>query len=678
MFLVKLTVVLQLRDHPLLQADAGLDTTAYLELARRVIDGNVSLSPGLYFVSPLYIYFTAALLAVADSLTIVRVVQAALGTAAVAFVFVTAQLWFGRSAAWAAGTFAALTGVFTFYETLVLQAALDPFLTAGFLCALALALNRESDRWFLVAGIVLGVGTLNRPNLLIAGVGLAGLLLLRPRRRAAAIFAAGVVVALLPVAMRNVVVAGEWSPVSSHGGLNFYIGNNPHADGTYSGVPGITPNMAGQQEDARRAAQQAAGRALDDGEVSAHFYRRGISWIRSDPAAAAGLFLRKVHYTFNGSHLSLNYSFPFFAHETGALLRFLLIGPWFLIPAGLVGVVAAAPRERRLEYLIWSSFVPLYALSIALFFVSERYRLPLLIPLCIGAGAAVTSVFGILRRSEWRRALIRVGSAAALCVGVSWPLRLDDGRAEARVRMAERLVQRDQYADADRWTERALEQHPTPGVVHFRIGRALFARRRLDDALRHLQEAAQLDPDHSETSYALGQALLDAGRPADAIPHLRRALNADVRPDLAGFDLARALASTGDRAGALQVLESVTPAHGNDAGSWYGLGQLAQQLGAARLAARYYAEAARAAPQASEPRQQLGLMLARLGDFEGAVRELESAVKLGPADAMARLNLAVGYAQLGRRTEAKAQAQEALRLKPDYGRAKELLAVLEK
>jgi tetratricopeptide (TPR) repeat protein len=677
-FFLKLTVVLRLKDHPLLQADAGLDTTVYLDLARRVIDGNVALSPGLYFVSPLYIYFAAVILAITDSLTGVRVVQAALGTAAVAFIFVAARVWFGRPAACAAAVLASLTGLFTFYETLLLQAALDPFLTGALLAALALALTRDSARWFTISGILFGIEALNRPNVLIAGAGMAALLLLRRPRRAT-VFAVGVLLALLPITIRNGVIAGEWSPLSSHGGLNFYIGNNPRADGTYSGVPGITPNIAGQQEDARRVAQQAEGRALDDGEVSAHFYGRGISWIRSDPRGAARLFLRKVHYTFSGSHLSLNYSFPFFAYDASSLLRYLFVAPWLLIPLGLAGLLAAdTPRNWRSDYLVWLSFVPLYALSVAIFFVAERYRLPLLIPLCIGAGAGVASVYRMMRRSEWQRTLIWTATTAALGVGVNWPLGLDDGRSEARVRMAERLVQREQYSEAAHWTERALQGHPTPGVVHFRIGRALVTRGRLDDALRHLREAARLDPDRGETSYALGQALLDAGRPAEAIPHLRRAVSAGVRPDLAGFDLARALAWSGDRAAALQVLEGVTPANSDDAVSWYALGQLAQQLGAARLAARYYAAAARAAPQASEPREQLGLMLAMLGDSQGALRELESAVKLKPADETARLNLAVALAQVGRRAEAKAQAQEALRLKPDYVRAKEFLAVLGK
>ena len=105
-------------------------------------------------------------------------------------------------------------------------------------------------------------------------------MMLQRRFAHAALFTAGVLLALVPVTARNVAVAGEWSPVSSHGGLNFYIGNNPQADGTYSGVPGITPNIAGQQEDARRVAEHAEGRPLSDGEVSAHFYGQ---WDRVAP-----------------------------------------------------------------------------------------------------------------------------------------------------------------------------------------------------------------------------------------------------------------------------------------------------------------------------------------------------------------------------------------------------------
>src|SRR4029450_9499582 len=86
-FGLKLLAVLQLRDHPLLQPDAGLDTTAYVDLARQGLAGHIGLGPGLYFVAPFYIYFLASALAVFHSFTAVRVLQVSLGTLSVAGIF---------------------------------------------------------------------------------------------------------------------------------------------------------------------------------------------------------------------------------------------------------------------------------------------------------------------------------------------------------------------------------------------------------------------------------------------------------------------------------------------------------------------------------------------------------------------------------------------------------------
>jgi hypothetical protein len=70
---VKLIVLAQLQAHPLLQPDVGLDTTSYVQLAHRVAGGDITLGPGLYYLSPLYIYFLAAALALSDSFAFVRV-----------------------------------------------------------------------------------------------------------------------------------------------------------------------------------------------------------------------------------------------------------------------------------------------------------------------------------------------------------------------------------------------------------------------------------------------------------------------------------------------------------------------------------------------------------------------------------------------------------------------------
>jgi tetratricopeptide (TPR) repeat protein len=703
-FAAKLIVVLQLRDHPLLQPGTGLDTTVYTQLASRAAAGDWTLGPGLYFVSPLYIYFLAAILAFAQSFTAARVIQILLGTAAVGLIFSASRAWFNTRAGWLAAILAALTGLFTFHEVLLLQAALDPFLTAAGLAALALAFEaetrgarreaRKARLWFVASGLAFGVQTLNRPNVLIPAALIAGLLLCRAvvrggwRAAGPGLFmAAGLALALAPVTIRNAVVAGDWSPASSHGGLNFYIGNNAEADGTYHGVPGITPNIQGQQDDARRVAEAAVGRKLDDGDVSAYFYGLGWSWSQLHPADAATLLARKLLFAVNAGYISLNYSYPFYAYDARTLLALLVVGPWLLLPLGILGLALGIAQARQqaaqsdgrglFEYLIWLSFVPAYALAVAVFFVTERYRLPLLVPMCVGAGAALDHVVRNARGFRLKAEGLALAALIALAVITNWPMHADDGRAEERTRMAEAMVTLDRYAEAEDWLKKAEADAPKSAGMHFRIGRLLLVHRKPDAALAHFERAQQLDPGKPEVEYAIGQSLVDAQRFREAIPHLEAALKSGVRLNMAGFDLARARAGAGDRAGALQTLQAIRPDNPADSQSWDVLGQLALQLQSPSLAAAFFNEAIGAAPRSSKPRQDMGLALAMMGRYQEAIAQFEQGVALDPSDPAAQLNLAVALAETGRKADARIHAEEAVRLKPNYERAIQFLRVLK-
>ena len=636
--------MLQLKDHILTQPDAGLDTTAYVALAERVLRGDVALGPGLYFVSPLYIYFLAGVLSFWHSFTVVRLVQIVLGTASVGFVFVAGREWFGRRAAWLAAALSAFTGVFTFYESLLLQTSLDPLLTTAGLGCLALALRRDRARWYVLSGFAFGVQAMNRPNVMLPACAMAFFLVLS-RRRSAGLFAVSLAIALAPVTIRNIVVAHTWSPMPSHGGLNFYIGNNAGADGTYRVVPGVRANLEGQQEDARRVAESAAGHSLSDSEVSNVFYRRGWDWIREQPAAAAMLFVRKLSLVFSGRFVWLNYSYPFFANEAGTLLRVLIIGPWLLIPLGVLGLVLAAPGKaigRWNGYLIWASFVPLYGIAVAMFFVADRYTVPLLAALCAPAGASLDVVIEAVSERRWKTLAVAGAALAILFSVVNRPLSIDSGVAEERTRMAERLVTLGRYDEAEQWIARAEPISSRPGVLHFRIGQRLLARDQLRAAVAHFERALQFDPGQAEVEYALGEALLASERPQESAAHLRRAIDAGVHVDAARDDLVRALGAAGDRDGALAVLRQIQPSREHDGARQAALGELAMQLRDAELAVQFF----------------------------------RAAIAVRPELAAAHFGLAAADATLGRTADARAELQETLRLDPTSERARQLQRLL--
>lgn len=590
-FVVKLIVVTELQHHPLLQPDAGLDTATYVQLAQRVLQGDVALGPGLYYMSPLYIYFLATTLGMSDSFTFVRIVQIALGTAAVGFVFLAARAWFGERAAWIAAILAALTGVLTFYEVLLLQSALDTFLTSAALYCLARALTdpRGDDRparggsrevgrgrMDLVAGLVLGLQILNRPNVIVAIGGVVLVLLVIRRARIAAMLAAGVCAALLPVVVRNAVVSHQFAIASSQGGLNLYIGNNPAATGQYAAVPGVRANIDGQSADTRRVAETATGRDLTDAQVSAYFTGLAVTWAREHPAAAATLFARKLMLVFNAQHQWLDFSYPYYAHDAGTILGLLFVGPWLLVPLGITGLIAmpgpAAPalpeppgggESRRRDYYAWASFVPFYAIGVALFFVAERYRLPLYVPLCVAAGGVVdriASALGSRVTSPQDRMRTLAVPAAVLLVSVvvvAWPFHLTDGRFDERLRLSKVLMNRGD----------------------------------IGGAVAELEQAHALDPGHTVTEFNLGMALVSNGRADEGLAHVRHAVDAGVPVDGARYALASAMLRTGDRDGAVRLLRTFSPAPADSPDSCYQVGLMAANAGAPDVAARYFRRA---------------------------------------------------------------------------------------
>ena len=675
---LRLVLLWQLHAHPLLQPGFGLDTDLYVDLARRVAGGDFLLAPGAYPAAPLYLYFLGGVFSLTGgSLLAARLTQALLGSLAVWFVGDAARRVFGPRAAAPAAALAALCGPFAFNEILILQSSLDPLLTALGLWTLARAVDQERSRPWFVCGLALAALALNRPNALpFLAVVAVGLLASRRRAGLGAVsaYAAGAMLVIAPVTARNLHVTGEFVLVAAHGGFNFYVGNNADADGTYRSVAGVTPSSVRQQADARAVAEKAEGRPLTDGEVSSYFYGKAWEWMRSSPADALALQLRKLRYVFSADEISLNYSYTYYRVDEPTVLALMPVGAWLLVPLGLCGLVACA---RPREYWLWAAFVPVYAGSVALFFVSERYRLPMLVPLCAASGGLIAWA-GACVTSGARRPLVGASLAVGvLTIATWWPTALDNGRSEERTAMAEALIRSGAVARGQSLADRALADHPQPALLSFRVGRALQARGDRTAAIARYQQALEADPVRVEVRYFLGQCLLDERRVAEAIPHLDAAVTAGVRLDTAPFDLARALAAMSEYHAARRALARLQIPAVADTGSFAAAGQLAEALADGALAIRFYAQAAERADAPVALQERLGVLLAMAGRGREAVTVLERAVARQPSSASLHLNLAVAFAQEGRLADARARVAEALRLRPDYPQARALAEKLE-
>jgi tetratricopeptide (TPR) repeat protein len=697
-FVIKLAVLLQLWDHPLLQPHGELDTAYYVSLGQRIAQEGLLAPIGAFFVSPLYVYFLAAIFAAGGTLFAAQLIQITFGAAAVGMLFATARHWFGERAAFVGAGLALLTGVFTFNEVVILQSALDPFLVSSALYALTRSLAGGGISSFATTGALLGLLALNRPNALVCAVAaVAGLCLFEWRRTARVrseprgrrigisrgVVVVGFLLAVLGVnAARNYAVSGDLVLIASHGGLNLYIGNHDRADGTYTPVPGITPSIAGQAGDSKRVAESMSGRRLSPGEVSSFFVSRAIDWVTSNPTEATRLTLRKIGILLNYVDVPLNYSYAFYARETHSVLRVLAVGPWLLLPFGLVGLLWPALRGHRAGYWVWAMFVPVYGAAVVLFFVTDRYRMPLFVPLCATAGAALLRLFELLRARQFRALSLPAGAVAVTAVVVFANLGLDNGLGGEQTRKAVLLIEQGSADEALRYVEQVANQHSHPGVLRFRVAQALLDAGRHEDAADLLSQAIVIDGPRPAIRLALGEALLRAGRAPEAAAHLQAVYDSGYDIDVAAPLLVRALVLSGRANDAVTRLSgfpaSVALESAAAADVALDFGTLALEHGAAVEAIRWLRIALERAPERAEAHEKLGLAIFLSGDPLTARGYLDGATRLDPRSASAHLNLAVVYAELGRFPEAITHAREALRLDPSEGRAAALLKALPK
>jgi tetratricopeptide (TPR) repeat protein len=333
--------------------------------------------------------------------------------------------------------------------------------------------------------------------------------------------------------------------------------------------------------------------------------------------------------------------------------------------------------QDRSNVMVWPAFVPIYAVSVAAFFVAERYRLPLLVPLCVGSGIALDAFATKVSARQWQSLLVPVLAFGALLGLVNWTMPSRDDRWNEGLRMTQRLAILGRDAEAEAWVNKLSVNAVRPGDIQHKLGLQYLLANKIDLALKYLKEAQRLDPGQADVEYALGQALLKAGRPADALPHLRRGFDAGTKARVAGYDLAVALEATGDPRGAARVIERITPAPGDEAEVWLQIGRLAAAVKAPELAERFFRQGAALAPNVSAARLQYGLNLLVLNRLEEAAREFDAAARLDPRDADALAHLAYCELVLGRKGDARRHAEAALAIAPGHGLASAVRAKIQ-
>ena len=298
-----------------------------------------------------------------------------------------------------------------FYEGLLVKFSLVPLVTSVLLYA-TVRLRGGGRRWPIGSGVALAALALLRPNaMLMAPVVTWAAVRRLPVRVALSrlgLVAGGVALLMGPMAFRDHLAARRGA-ASALGGIHFYIGSNPKADGEYIVLPRIRPDVVGHVVDARREAERRSGRSLTPEEASRFWFREGLAFIRNDPVRYGLLELRKLWFVLEASENgSFGDEFDDLRPASPVLkLPLLMFGT--VMPLAVVGTIGCLRRRAWL--------LPAFALGIVAsllpFFVAGRYRLVLAPPLIALAALGLDDV-GRLAAARSRAVLAAVALGLAL------------------------------------------------------------------------------------------------------------------------------------------------------------------------------------------------------------------------------------------------------------------------
>ncbi len=618
-----------------------LDARYYDQLAQHVAAGRL-VGEQAFFMGPLYPYLLGAVYFVfGHSLLVPRLLQVLIGLGNCVLVFFIGRRVFGRAVGMVAAGLLALYKSEILYEQTLLVEVLAALLALGAVYLILVADEQRKAWWWLIVGGVLGLAALTRANLLLfvpfvlvwcfvpkraeasaRGVkqrlGICGLVML------------GVLAGILPATLHNFLAERDFVLITSNAGFNFYIGNNEKAKGKFL-IP-LNVDMD-QDPSGTRIAERALGReGLSSSEVSAFWNREAIEFIRNKPGVFLRLLTLKFYYFWGREEIPQIYNPKLMAGLT-PLLRWPLVGYIFLSPLAILGIVLALVYRSRGKTLLLL-FVVAYVLSIIPFFITSRYRIPVVPFLALfAASALVIFVQALMKRKIYGAVAMAAGFLVLVVAlnnsGIRDPV-LEEAQFRNNLGMIHQRLGEPEKAREE--FERSLRLRPLANAAA-NLGTLFFdVYHDAPKAIYCYQKAVELNPENARMFCNLGQAYLRIGEEEKAVRAYEKALSLDpkVRP-LAWYNLAVLYAGKGLFAQAYVAMQNYLRSHPGD-------------MQAFNLSIKYLIEA---------------------GELEKAETALRERIAQHPQNAMLQYNLGVVYHRQGALEKARAAYEQALQLDPD-------------
>ena len=538
------------------------DAASYDTWARTIADGNW-LGTEVFYQAPLYPYFLGFIYALwGDDTFTIRLCQLLVGSLSCVLLAGAGWQLFSKRVGLLAGLIMAAYAPAIFFDSLLQKSVLDSLFFCLALLLYGLLVNHPRRDLAFALGAAMGGFVLTRENALVLLPAILAWLVWpagqwrKPRWQPAVICLAGLAAILFPVAVRNYVVGGEFHLTTSQFGPNFYIGNNPEADGSYRPLRPRRGSAKHERLDAQELAEAAVGRPLSPAEISQYWTRQSLQFIRSQPGHWARLMGRKFMYVWNAMEL-VDTEDQYTYEEWSTVLR--LSGSLFhfgvLVPLAFFGIWCTWSRRRELWLLY--ALIGFYAAGVVMFYVVGRYRYPLAPLLILFAAAGVVGASAFLRTA--RRGTAVAAGVSTLLVALFCNVPVGTKQQMQSMTHYNVGVELDAIGQLDMAISEyriVLQLQPEHAGAHNNLGCDYLVLGQLDDAERHLTEAVQLSPTFDEAYYNLGATFMEQARHEQAVRCFTRLVQLQPRLARSHVALGLALEKTGKRTDAVAAFQT--------------------------------------------------------------------------------------------------------------------------
>ncbi len=419
----------------------------------------------------------------------------------------------------------------------------------------------ERNILLLICGSLLSALVLLRPNFVLA-LAVFGVWSMWPRvrkqlGRAAVIFLFLMpALLLIPIMIRNHRFGAGYS-TSANTGITFVQGNNSMADGKYTIVPGVSPDILRQNDDVIRIAAKSGARTI--GEANTFWLKKGLNWWFENPAQGLKLALWKSILFFSPTELGGDIPFSFERQQIPLLHVTSLLTFLFMTFFSLYSFTSL--RKYRFPMIPAIALIGTSFATCVVFYVNNRYRAPAWPIFLVAALFGFQHVF-----HEWKRKAKeqggepRVTYTIALLIGVIMVIAAipnavspvealtgwhNWGVASSRMNLfpqAERAyqevlkiapehvptlenlsyvyLQQQRYSDAESVLKTLTKVDPNSYLGQLRMADVQSRRGQWQESIEYARQAEKLRPSEVEPKEIESEALFMSGRRDQACPLL--------------------------------------------------------------------------------------------------------------------------------------------------------------